>query len=240
MLDKIRRFELEGKFDVDINDDPETIILMPDKVDYLAEKFKTRIATKIANRVAVWYYEREIRRKNFVIKEIKGLENYRAIKGGAMITCNHFSPNDNYAIWRAIRGEFKRGKRLYKIIREGNYTNFGGIYGFFFRNCNTLPLSSNVETMKKLLKSINVLLNRGEKILIYPEQAMWWNYRKPRPLKSGAFRFAVKNNVPIIPAFITMEDTDKLDGLGFNVPAYTIWFLPAIYPKPEFTEKQNI
>ena len=69
---------------------------------------------------------------------------------------------------------------------------------------------------------------------------MWWNYRKPRPLKSGAFKFAVKNNVPIIPAFITMEDTEKLDGLGFNVPAYTIWFLPAIYPKPEFTEKQNI
>ncbi len=240
LLERIDEYEKEGKFDVDINDDPETIVLMPDKVDYLAKKLKTRIATRIANRMAVWYYEREIRRKNFVIKEVKGLENYRAVKGGAMLTCNHFSPNDNYAIWRAIRNEFKKGKRLYKIIREGNYTNFGGLYGFFFRNCNTLPLSSNMETMKNLLKAIKELLNRGERILIYPEQAMWWNYRKPRPLKSGAFKFAVKNKVPIIPAFITMEDTDKLDGLGFNVPAYTIWFLPAIYPKAGLSEKENV
>lgn len=240
LLKKIKQYEIEGKFDVDINDDPKTIVLMPDKVDYLAKKLKTRIATKIANRVAVWYYEREIKRKNFVIKEINGLENYRAVSGGAMITCNHFSPNDNYAIWRAIRGEFKKGKRLYKIIREGNYTNFGGLYGFFFRNCNTLPLSSNMITMKNLFKAIKELLNRGERILIYPEQAMWWNYRKPRPLKKGAFNFAVKNNVPIIPAFITMEDTDKLDALGFNVQAYTIWFLPAIYPKAELSERENI
>ena len=239
MLEKIRLFEEKGLFDVDINDDPETIVLMPDKVDYLAEKRSTRIATKIANRMAVWYYEKQIKKGNFIIKDIIGFENYKAVQGGAMITCNHFSPNDNYAIWRAIRSEFKKGKRLYKIIREGNYTNFGGLYGFFFRHCNTLPLSSNMETMKKLLKAINVLLNRGERILIYPEQAMWWNYRKPRPLKSGAFKFASKNNVPIIPAFITLEDTPKLDGLGFNIPAYTIWFLPAIYPKAELSEKEN-
>ena len=240
VLDKISRFEREEKFDIDINDDPETIVLMPDKVDYLGEKLKTRFATKIANRVAVWYYEREIRRGNFIIKEINGLENYKAVKGGTIITCNHFSPNDNYAIWRAIRSEFPKGKRLYKIIREGNYTNFKGLYGFFFRHCNTLPLSSNIETLKNLMRAVKTLLKRGERILIYPEQAMWWNYRKPRPLKSGAFKFAAKNNVPVIPSFITMKDTDKLDSLGFNIQEYTIWFLPAIYPKEGLCEKDNV
>ncbi len=237
--EKIKRYEKEKKFDIDINDDPETIILMPDKVDYLGEKLGTRIATRIANRVATWYYEREIKKGNFIIKDIKGLENYKAVNGGAILTCNHFSPNDNYAVWRAIRDEFPKGKRLYKIIREGNYTNYGGLYGFFFRHCNTLPLSSNIDTMKKLIKSINVLLNRGEKILVYPEQAMWWNYKKPRPLKSGAFKFSVKNNVPVIPVFITMQDAQKKDSLGFNIQEYTIWFLPAIYPKNNLTEKEN-
>ena len=44
---------------------------------------------------------------------------------------------------------------------------------------------------------------------------MWWNYKKPRPFKPGAFKFAVTAEVPIIPFFITMEDTDKIgeDGL---------------------------
>ena len=239
ILEKIRQYELNGEFDKDVEDDPETIVLTPNKVDYLAEKFSTRLFTKIANRKAVKYYEGEIRKGNFVIKKVNGLENYRNVKGGAIITCNHFSVYDNYAIYRAIRAELKKGQRLYKVIREGNYTSFKGLYGFFFRHCNTLPLSSNTETMKKFLRAVSVLLKREEKILIYPEQAMWWNYRKPRPMKNGAFKLAVKNNVPIIPAFITMEDTEKKDNNGFNIQAYTVWFLPAIYSKPGLSEKEN-
>ena len=68
---------------------------------------------------------------------------------------------------------------------------------------------------------------------------MWWNYKKPRPMKNGAFRFAVKNDVPVIPTFITMEDTDRLDQDGFKIQAYTIWFSPAIYKNPELNDKQN-
>ncbi len=239
VLEKIRQFELEKKFDVDVEDDPETIVLRPDKVDYLNEKFTSKIFTKIANKCATNFYEKRISKGELIIDNVVGLENYKEINGGAIITCNHFNPNDNYAIWRAIRDEFSKNERLYKIIREGNYTNFKGLYGFFFRHCNTLPLSSDIKTMQKFLKSISLLLKRGEKILIYPEQAMWWNYRKPRPMKEGAFKIASVNNVPIIPAFITMRDTDKLDSDGFNIQAYTIHFLPAIYPNENISIKEN-
>ncbi len=239
ILEKIRQYERESKFDVDVEDDPVTIPLLPDKVDYLAEKLSTRFFTKIANKKAVAFYEKQISNGTFIIKSINGIENYRKVQGGAMITCNHFSAYDNYVVYRAIRDDLK-GKYLYKVIREGNYTNFKGLYGFFFRHCNTLPLSSNMETMKKFMKAVSVLLKRGEKILIYPEQAMWWNYRKPRPLKSGAFKFAVKNNVPIIPSFITLENSGKIGADGFDIPAHTIWFLPPIYPKKGLTDKENV
>ncbi len=239
VLEKIRRYEQEGKFDVDVEDDPETIILTPDKVDYLAEKFSTRFWTKVANRLAINYYEGQIKKGNFIIKDVKGLENFQAVKEGAFITCNHFNPNDNYAIWRSIRGDFKRGKRLYKVIREGNYTNFKGLFGFMFRHCNTLPLSSNTETMKKFYKAVETLIARGEKILIYPEQAMWWNYRKPRPLKNGAFKFAAKYSAPVIPAFITMENSGRVGADGFEIQEYTVWFLPAIYPRKGISMKEN-
>ena len=240
VLEKIRTYELNGKFDVDVENDPETVTLLPDKVDYLAEKCSTRFFTKIANKKAVQFYEKAIKNGTFVIKSVNGIENFRQVSGGAMITCNHFSAYDNYVVYRALRDELPKGKFLYKVIREGNYTSFKGLFGFFFKHCNTLPLSSNTETMKKFMRSISVLLNRGEKILIYPEQAMWWNYRKPRPLKSGAFKFAVKNNVPVIPTFITMEDTEKTDKNGFPIQAHTIWFLPAIYPKAELNERENV
>lgn len=239
VLEKIKEYENKELWDKDVEDDPETIVLMPDKVDYLGKKLSSKIMTFIANRLAVHFYEKKIRTGEFIIKEINGLENYRKVNGGAIITCNHFSVYDNYAIYRAIRKDLPKGHQLYKVIREGNYTNFKGFFGFLFKHCNVLPLSSNVQTMKNFLSAVYTLLTRGEKILIYPEQAMWWNYRKPRPFKSGAFRFATKSKVPVIPAFITMEDTDKLDGDGFIIQAYTIWFLPPIYPKDDLSDKQN-
>ncbi len=239
ILKKISEYEKKGFWDKDVEDDPESIVLTPDKIDYLNEKFFSRIMTKVANRAAVNYYERLIKNGDFVIKEINGIENYRAVEGGAILTCNHFSVCDNYAVYRAIRSELPKGHYLYKVIKEGNYTNFKGLFGFFFRHCNTLPLSSNTATMKKFFSAVKTLLNNGEKILIYPEQSMWWNYRKPRPLKDGAFKFAAKFLVPVIPVFITMEDTEKLDADGFNIQAYTLHFLPAIYPDPVKTDKQN-
>jgi 1-acyl-sn-glycerol-3-phosphate acyltransferase len=98
------------------------------------------------------------------------------------------------------------------------------------RHCNTLPLSSQLSTMKKFMRAVETLLARGETILIYPEQGMWWNYRKPRPMQDGAFSLAVKNNAPIVPIFITMEDGERLDGDGFPIQEYTLHILPAIYP----------
>ena len=55
VLDKIKEYEILKKFDVDVEDDPPTIELLPGKVDYLAEKFSTRVFTKIANRKAVQF-----------------------------------------------------------------------------------------------------------------------------------------------------------------------------------------
>ena len=94
--------------------------------------------------------------------------------------------------------------------------------------------------MKKFVKSVDTLLQDGHFVLVYPEQSMWWNYRKPKPLKKGVFTFAVKNNVPILPCFITMEDSDVVDDDGFFVQEYTIHIAPPIYPDNQKSAKENI
>lgn len=239
VTEKIAEYEKAELWDKEVEDNPTSKVLMPDDVDYLGKKLSSKIGTFFANKAAIRYYEKEIKRGNMVIKAINGIQNYLSVKGGAVLTCNHFSVYDNYAVYRAIRQYLPKGHQLYKVIREGNYTNFTGLYGYFFRHCNTLPLSSNTKTMVKFMQATDELLKRGEKILIYPEQAMWWNYRKPRPLKNGAFRIAVKSGVPVIPVFITMEDTDKVSADGSPIQAYTLWFLPPIYPKKELSAKEN-
>lgn len=239
ILDKIELYEREGLFDRDVENDPETVPLKPGSVDYCQSKLTTRIGARVASFLGKNYFERRIKAGDFILKEVRGRENLAAIENtGAFITCNHFNSFDNYALYRAIAPAL--GKRdLYKIIREGNYTSYRGFFGYLFRHCHTLPLSSSLAGMRELMAAISVLLRRGEKILIYPEQAMWYNYRKPRPLKVGAFRFAAKENCPVLPVFITLEDTDAADGDGYPVQAYTVHLLPAIFPDHDKGAREN-
>lgn len=229
LLERIAELEKKQLWHKDVEDDPETYPLMPDQVDYLNEKLINKIKNRIANKAGTKFFEKLIAQKQLIIKEVRGIENFTAVDGGKIVTCNHFSVGDNYAVWKAI-GPHMGGKMLYKVIREGNYTNPPKPFGLFMKHCNTLPLSSHMATMKKFMRAVKVLLARGETILIYPEQGMWWNYRKPKPMQDGAFSLAVLNKTPIVPIFITMEDSDILDGDGFFVQEFTVNILPAIYP----------
>lgn len=240
VLKKIKELEENGIFDVDVEDDPPTVPLTPEDVDYLRTSRKSRIKSRMAYRMAQWFVEDLLKDNKLIIKKINGIENLKNMKTGAIVTCNHFNPYDSFTIEKVFRlaGQHKN-KKLFKVIREGNYTNFPGMYGFFFRNCNTLPLSSNKRTMIEFIKAVDVILKRGDFILIYPEQSMWWNYRKPKPLKNGAFNFAARNNVPVIPIFITMEDSDIIGEDGFPVQEYTVNIENPIYPDENLTEKEN-
>lgn len=240
ILLKIKDFEVKGLFNTDVENDPPSKTLKPEDVDYLNEKLSSKILTSLANKAAVRFYEKMIKNGDMVIKDVIGLENFRSVSGGAILTCNHFSICDNYAVYRAIKNDLPKRHFLYKVIKEENYLGFDGLYGFFFKHCNTLPLSKNIDVLRNFYNAVSVLLSRGEKILIYPEQSMWWNYKKPRPLKPGAFRFAVNNNVPVIPVFITMENTEKNDSDGYPVQAYTLHFLPPIYPKKGLSVNENV
>jgi lipopolysaccharide biosynthesis glycosyltransferase len=230
IIDKIAKFEREGRFDEDVEEDPPTKTLYPEDIDYLRKKIRSKIKSKFAYAIARKYVYSLIDERKLIIKEIKGIENYANLKSGAIVTCNHFNAFDSFAMQLAYEASGQKDRNFYRIIREGNYTNFPGFYGILMRNCNTFPLSSNKDTMKKFMKSLDQVLQEGHFMLIYPEQSMWWNYRKPKPLKKGAYTFAVRNNVPVLPCFITMEDSDVVDDDGFFVQEYTVHIGAPIYP----------
>lgn len=232
ILRKIDQYELEGRFDEDVENDPPGRMLMPDEIEYVrktrAEKLKTRVAFKMAHK----FIDELIEDKKFIIKDIKGVEHFKNLDCGAIITCNHFNAFDSFAIQLAYEAADQPNRNFWRVIREGNYTSFPGFYGFLMRHCNTLPLSSNAVTMKKFLRGIDELLTNGDYILFYPEQSMWWNYRKPKPLKRGAFQCAARSNAPVLPCFITMKDSDVMGEDGFFVQEYTIHVSAPIYPEP--------
>lgn len=222
VVKKIEEYERTGRFAEDVEDDPPTIPLDPDDIDYLRRSPLAKARTAAAFSAARRFVNKLTDDKKLIIKEIRGIENLTGLETGAVLTCNHFNAFDSFAMQIAVDSAKLKNRKLYRVIREGNYTSFPGFYGFLMRNCNTLPLSSNHKTLKKFMEATDTLLGRGHLVLVYPEQSMWWNYRKPKPLKNGAFTFAVKNNVPVIPCFITMRDTDLIGDDGFFVQEYTI------------------
>ena len=239
VLARIAEYEKAGRFNDDIEEDDPPIPIKPGEVDYTNRKISSKVKTGVANFLGRTFFEKMIRNKKLIIKEVAGLENAESVKGGAIVTCNHFNICDNYAVYRTIKPALKKRHYLYKVIKESNYTNFKGPVRIMMRHANTMPLSSSVSVMKEFYLGMQTLLGRGEKILIYPEQAMWFNYRKPRPLKPGAFRFAAKFNVPVIPVFIGMKDTAETDGNGFPVQEYHVFYLPPIYPDGSLNVKES-
>lgn len=228
IIEKIHQYEQDGRFDQDVEDDPPSPVLKPDDINYLKKGMIGNCKRRMAFTAAYHFFDKMEKKGQIVLKPTEGLEHLAGVEG-AVITCNHFNPMDSFIMQKVFDASGHK-KRMYRVIREGNYTNFPGFYGFLMRNCNTLPLSSNLQTMKKFLTAVNQVLTEGNCLLIYPEQSMWWNYRKPKPMKSGAFDMAIRSGVPVVPCFITMRDTDTLGPDGYPVQEYTPHLGAPIWP----------
>lgn len=240
ILERIARLEREGHFDIDVENDPPSRILMPEEVEYIHKTLGAKLRNRYAHKMGRWFMNMLIRRKQMIIKDVVGIENFKNLEQGAIITCNHFNAFDSFAIQVAYDRSEHKERKFYRVIKEGNYTSFPGFFGYLMRNCNTLPLSSNFATMKKFVKAVDELLQEGNFVLFYPEQSMWWNYRKPKPLKKGAYTFAVNNQVPVLPCFITMQDSNLLDQDGFPIQEYTIHISKPIYPDASLKHSENV
>ena len=69
-----------------------------------------------------------------------------------------------------------------------------------------MPFPSGHRLVRRFDSAVSYYLGRGDCVLVFPEQSEWWGYDRPRPLKNGAFYYAVKNNVSVLPLFITCRD----------------------------------
>ncbi len=168
---------------------------------------------------------------------IIGIENLKSAKNGAVITSNHFNPLDNTAIRKCVR---KAGhKRLFIVSQETNLA-MKGIIGFIMNYADIIPISSSSEYMGKYFEGIiHKLLKRRHYVLIYPEQEMWFNYRKPRPLKRGAYFYAAKNNVPVVPCFVEIRKLGQKETKQFYRVQYVVHIMPPIYPEHDKNVREN-
>ena len=125
-------------------------------------------------------------------------------------------------------------------ISQGTNFVMPGLNGFVLRNIDVIPLIQEPSYMNGAFRTLmQKHLDAGRFILIYPEQEMWFNYRKPRPQKRGAFLFAAEYNVPVVPAFVELQDLEKEVAPGFRDVRTVLHVLPPIFPDPSLSAREN-
>ena len=103
ILREIERLEEAGLFDKDAEKDPPTIPLEYDDVDYLNEKLTSKVKNIFANKTGEYFLKSIIRNQKLLIKDIKGIENLKSIKDGAVITYNNFNKLYVYTVENEFR-----------------------------------------------------------------------------------------------------------------------------------------
>lgn len=164
---------------------------------------------------------------------VTGKENIKGIKS-AVVTGNHVNKLDAIAIGSAL------GRKNSFKVMVGDFNNQKGNLGDYMRAFGVLPFSAEPDCVRAFNKAVSYYLKHGTYLLFFPERAEWWCYEKPRPLMDGAYHYAVKNKVPVIPTFITFRNSGKIDENGIEQRYFQVNILKPIYPDPTLTNAENI
>ncbi len=238
VIKNIKAFAESGQFHqkVELNDP----VLTPEQSREITNDYtqnRKRLTFKIKRAAAVCAAKTATRvlQKN---TEITGLQKVPKNLGGVLITSNHFSPLENTVI-RHLTNQM--GRRTLGIISQTSNFAMKGAIGFLMNYADTIPISAEPRYLARSFLCImrERLVEKKHAVLLYPEQEMWFNYRKPRPPKNGAYFFAAKLNVPILSCFTEITDLAEDDTLEFKKVQYTLHVLGVLYPNPEKSVKEN-
>lgn len=230
-----KEYEAEGKLnEITIPSNTHNAVTVDENYDFEQRGFFKKIAqfligllTRLGGPILNWIL--------FGVR-FKGRKNLKALKKTGFIgVSNHVLFLDNLLIRQAI---YFTGKRLFITVAPHNCKR--GIGGAMMRAGGIVPIPlDHPNALKQFNKKVHSELSKGNCIHFYPEQSLWFQYSKPRPLLKGAFTYAAKENVPVVPMFLTFKETHGLRKLISHYKRVTVNILEPIFPDPDKTRGEN-
>ena len=238
VIENIKRYAESEQFHnkVEVND-PNLTAEQSRKITENYIENRNRILYKFKKCLGVWLAKAATCLIN-KDTEIIGLDKIPNVLGGVLITSNHFSPLENTVIRHLTN---KLGRKDLGIISQTSNFAMKGLVGYLMNYADTIPISTEPRYLARDFLSLlkERLVDKKHAILLYPEQEMWFNYRKPRPPKDGAYFFASKLNVPIVSCFVEMVDLSEDDTPELKKVKYILHVLDVLYPDPQKSVREN-
>lgn len=171
-------------------------------------------------------------------KKLQPIEKVVKDGKGIIVTSNHFNPLDNLCIKKMLKQSLNL--EPYIVVQAGNLAATG-VIGELFNYLDHIPVAKSTNYIRGefLSRLKDAVVKEGRPVLIYSEEEMWFNYRKPRPNKRGAFYFAAELGVPVVPCFVEILDTTRPDNDEFFESEYIVHVLEPIFPDETKSSRQN-
>jgi 1-acyl-sn-glycerol-3-phosphate acyltransferase len=142
-------------------------------------------------------------------------EHKKDFKNGAVTIANHVLRWDFICVLQAVRF-----KRPYVVVWKNLL--FGEDKGVV-KAIRGIPIPETKGANMAFMRSLDELHQKKKWIHVFPESANWHYFQPIRPFKSGAFLFAHRFNVPIIPMAISYrKPTGIYKLLGKKKPLLTL------------------
>ena len=203
--------------------------------------YKFRIKNPIAKFFAFLFYCLIALLTPFVVyiahgARFKGRRNLRNLKNtGAVVIMNHVLYLDCMIMAQSVFP-----KKLYFQVMENNMKI--PVISTLIKCCGCMPIPKKQSAKKVYISETDKILKEEKKCVgIYPEAALWPYYTQIRKFKSGAFHFAVKNDVPIIPIVINFRAPRGIQKkLNMRVRYVTVHIGKPIYPNKELPFNESV
>ena len=127
---------------------------------------------------------------------LKGLK-----KQGYYLYSNHVLPFDPIVL--PIKTQVRKNT---VIIAGHDLFSINPIVTWLVKHFYAIPIPNKDKEMSDhYLECLSWNINKGHRVLIYPEAHIWPYYNDIRPLKPGAFRYPVNDHAPVIVATTTFK-----------------------------------
>lgn len=158
--------------------------------------------------------------------------NMDKLRGGAMTVCNHVFRWDMCGIfsaigWRQLRFPIFRGQMAGKD--RTRMVAMGGV-----------PIPEKLSDLKLFYKAFDYYREHGFWMHFFAEESRWQFYTPIRPFKKGAFIFAERYNLPIIPMAYSYRERKGLLKLFGKEACVTLNIGEPIFPDPALKGKRGV
>ena len=202
-----------------------------DDFDYVNDNFLFNIFSNLLYIIA--YPLLIIINKSFFGFKIEGKENLEDVDTGKVTVSNHVHPMDCTMVGLANAPQ--------KTFFTSLETNFKiPVVRKIIKLLNAIPIPQNIQYTRDFMNSIDELLKDNKTIHFYPEGSLWPYHDKIRHFKNGAFDFAVRNNVPVVPMVFKFNKSKKNNNLIKTRTTITLVIQKPIYPNKLLAKKDAI